>query len=171
MFAPPFPKNMDLLHKNNTSLAHFVASFKELTIFRQTASDAVFLPPGIIHATFTVKPGLLYGCNFRTRKNSYGATIGLLNAMIENIVSENYTERDEIIETWVEMMEDIAVNERHNDKQKAEQAILLRGLKRCRRSDKFGSKSELVEEMIERHFPKAVSKERAHESKLKAKEK
>lgn len=164
MFAPPSIPNTDLLYGDNTSLAHLVANFDELTILRQIANNVVFLSLGIVHATFTIKTGILYGCSFRTRENCLGATIGLLKVMGESVINDDHSERDGIIETWVEMMEDIGANGEECHKKEALLALFSSGMKACRRGGDFGRKARLVEEMIETYFPRAIlKKEKSHE--------
>jgi hypothetical protein len=94
LLAPPRESNVELLGGDNQTLLYLVANLAGLVVFRQTSSKVVFLPPGVIHATFTVKTGILYGSNFLTRQNIFGATMGLLHTMREPDEEDAWPERD-----------------------------------------------------------------------------
>jgi hypothetical protein len=160
LVAPPVEANLQLLAGEDQTLPHLVANLTKLAVIRQTSSEGMFLPPGVIHATFTVKTGILYGNNFRTRQNIFGATMGLAYTLREPDEEDPWRERDRIVKTWIDVMRDIA--EHGNDKEKGEALYsfrleLMRGL---RREGAFQHWSVEIEELAKACYPKAKLREK-----------
>ena len=151
LIAPPVPENFELLSGKDMSLLFLVEHLTDLAIFRQTAAHVMFLPPGVIHATFTVKTGILYGTNFRTRQNIFGATVGLLHSMAEGV--DGGEERDNIIGTWIDVMRDIA--KEGTRREKTEASYSFRMLRELWQAGAFQNWTEGLEQLAKDCYPAA----------------
>jgi hypothetical protein len=163
LLAPPREANLELLAGESPTLPELVANLSKLVVCRQTSSEVMFLPPGVIHATFTVKTGILYGNNFRTQQNVFGATMGLVHVMREPDEADAWTERDRIIKTWIEVMREIA--EHGNEKNRGEALFSFRSgpMRELRRHGAFQHWQVEIEQLAEECYPKARLRERKHE--------
>lgn len=160
LIAPPREANVELLEGENQSLPHLVASLAKLAVFRQTSAEVMFLPPGVIHATFTAKTGILYGNNFRTRQNSFGATMGLVHTMREPDEDDTWLERDRIIKSWIDIMRSIA---EHGDEKEMEEALYsfrLPPVRALRREGAFRHWEAEMQKLADECYPKARLREK-----------
>lgn len=137
LFAPPTVENLALLQGEERTPAYLVTHLSKLAVIRQTSADVMFLPPGMIHATFTEKTGILYGNHFRTRENIFGATLGLVHTMVESAEEPSWSERDRIIPSWIDTMRNI---KEHGDQEHIKEALFafrLSEMHRLRREGAF----------------------------------
>jgi hypothetical protein len=156
LIAPPYEENMALLTKGNHTIAYLASRLNSLVIFRQTAADVIYLPPGAIHATFTEKAGMLYGNNFRLRQNVFGATMGLAQMMIEEKGQDaDYTEENSMIQGWIGHMRTVKESGTKEEEQEAIAAFRLRCIKELRRTGKFREFGVDVDQLAEECYPKA----------------
>lgn len=154
LLAPPRDPNIKLLGEDHT-FPYLVANLTPLAVFRQTSTDVIFLPPGLIHATYTIKTGILYGNNFRTRENVFGATMGLVNIMRELSQGDNWAEQDRVIESWIFTMRDIAEYGTKDEKREALFAFRLDIIHDWRRKKAFQHWTEEIEKLAIECYPKA----------------
>jgi hypothetical protein len=155
LFAPAVAENLALLQGDDISIPYLASRFSKLGVIRQTAADAIFLPPGIIHATFTVKTGILYGNNFCMQENIYGFTIGMLYVMGEADAKHVWSERDAIIRRWIDVMEDI---KKHGDEDQCNEALVafrLSEMRDARRKGVFKHWGAEIDKLAEGYYPKA----------------
>jgi hypothetical protein len=160
LLAPPREANLELLGGEHRTLPDLVTNLMKLVIFRQTSQEVVFLPPGVIHATFTVKTGILYGNNFRTRQNIFGATMGLVHVMREPDEEEAWDERDRIIRTWITVMRGIAEHGNEKDMKEAIYSFRSEPMRGLRRHGAFQHWQVDLELLAEEYYPKARLREK-----------
>jgi hypothetical protein len=54
---------------------------KKVFVLRQILTGIVWIPPGVIHATFTTSPGFLYGNNFQIRPSIDIISMGFITIL------------------------------------------------------------------------------------------
>jgi hypothetical protein len=151
--APPNKDNLALLTGENTSLAYLTGKLEDLATFIQTSSHAIFLPPGLIHATFTIESGILYGNNFRIRQHAWGATIGLLAVLKEPATDPS--ELRDVFTGWLETLERVASHGSEDEVRGVGFAIHHTGLLRFREAGMFSEFEAEFDRIITEHFPVA----------------
>lgn len=163
LIAPPREANVELLEGEVRTLPHLVTNLAKLVVFRQTSSEVMFLPPGVIHATFTVKTGILYGNNFRIRQNSFGATMGLIHTMREPDSGDAWVERDRIIKSWIDTMRGVAKYGKGEEMTEALYSFRLGWMRELRREGAFRHWEVEMEQLVEECYPKAKLREKKPE--------
>jgi hypothetical protein len=160
LLAPPREDNVNMLADEEHTLLSLVENLDGLVVMRQTAAEVMFLPPGVIHATVTIKTGILYGCNFRTRENIFGATMGLLHMMDEPDEEAAWEERDRVIRTWIDTLRVIAQHGDDRDVGEAVFSIRVKMMKRLRRSGAFRHWAAEIERLVKECYPQARLREK-----------
>lgn len=156
LLAPPLEGNIAILNKGPRDFLSLAAKLAKLVLVHQTSADVMFLPPGVIHATFTVQTGLLYGISFRTLQNFFRQTMGMVWMLLEDEEVESWDERDGAIGTWIETFTRIAKSEDEALHEEVNYALSCQIVLDLRQAEGFGEWSKQIERTIAEHFSDAT---------------
>ena len=155
LVAPPLEHNIAALRPDNKpTFLSVLEKLTKLAVIHQTSDDVLFLPPGLIHATFTVKTGILYGNDFRTPENFFGSTMGMVATVLEDH-DHDWSELDSVIGGWLAVLKHIARDESGRFLAEVVHSLCTKELVKLRYGGGLGKWSAQVEEVVNEFFEEA----------------